>query len=178
MTALHYVCTHDHALALINAHDTFYLSNCGCRESKGQCARSRMDVCLIFSASDPGSGSGLKKISRSEAEAVFHEAVTRRLVARPFRDAAFTQTDGICFCCDDCCGYFLNREEICDKGDHIEKTDWEKCTHCGVCVPACYFHARQMIDTTLVVQHDDCYGCGLCIDACPIDCINMIIRKE
>jgi len=41
--ALHYVCTHDEARRLIAAHDRFWVSNCGCRESRAACNRSRID---------------------------------------------------------------------------------------------------------------------------------------
>jgi hypothetical protein len=44
---IHYVCTHEKAQELINQNKQFWVSNCGCREGKGGCKRSRMDICLF-----------------------------------------------------------------------------------------------------------------------------------
>jgi Pyruvate/2-oxoacid:ferredoxin oxidoreductase delta subunit len=171
--AVHYVCTHQRAQELIRARSRFWVSNCGCRESRGQCGRSRMDVCLIFTPDDPGSGSGKKKVDLADVMDILHEAKVRHLVARPYRNQARTDTDGICFCCDDCCGYFADPSEQCDRGDLVADTDFDLCTHCGDCVDVCYFHARAMSGDELCVETDRCYGCGLCVDVCPAACIRM-----
>ena len=71
-------------------------------------------------------------------------ARSSHLVARPYRNETRTDADGICFCCDDCCDYFLNPEEVCDKGDQIAVTDYTLCNGCGDCVEVCYFKARTM----------------------------------
>jgi ferredoxin len=173
---MHYVCTHATARRLVDEQRRFWVSNCGCREQRGSCTRSRMDVCLMFTESDQGSGSGLHAVTRAEVEAILREAAEKRLVARPFRDATRTATDGICFCCDDCCGYFLDAEEICDPGEQIQQTDLSLCTHCGVCVDACYFHALSLVDGQLTIARERCFGCGLCLDACPEGCIEMVAR--
>jgi len=176
VSSLHYVCTREEARELIKPVTRFWVSNCGCREERGKCERSRIDLCLIFAEGDPGSGSGKHEISRAELEAIFQEAEAKHLVTRPFRNEARTATDGICFCCDDCCGYFLNRDEVCDKGKFGEQTDSERCTDCEVCVDVCFFGARKMTDGKLVVAGGGCYGCGLCQDVCPEDCIAMVAR--
>jgi ferredoxin len=173
---MHYVCTHDEAKKLMESHDQFWVSNCGCREPKGNCARSRMDVCLMFSGDGGSSGSGKKEITTAQAWAILDEAETGHLVTRPFRDDAKTGTDGICFCCDDCCGYFLDKNEICDKGKFIENTDKDSCTLCGDCVDTCYFKAREVANAEMIVNKDECYGCGLCAQVCPEKCIEMIAR--
>jgi Pyruvate/2-oxoacid:ferredoxin oxidoreductase delta subunit len=143
---------------------------------EGGCARSRIDVCLIFNPDDPGSGGEKKEVMLQDALDVMKEARTKYLVTRPFRNTSRTETDGICFCCDDCCGYFLDPMETCDKGDMIAETDMDTCIHCGVCVEVCYFNARKMADNQLQVDLDACYGCGLCPTVCPVDCIQMIKR--
>jgi hypothetical protein len=134
-TPLHYVCTWDEASQLINSHDSFWVCDCGCRERKeGGCHRSRHDVCLMFTHDNAASGSNKHQLTRAEAEAIMVEARTKYLVTRPFRDESTrTVTEGICFCCDDCCGYFLDPTEVCDKGQFIEQTDMEACTQCGEC---------------------------------------------
>jgi Pyruvate/2-oxoacid:ferredoxin oxidoreductase delta subunit len=172
--AMHYVCTHRRAQELILARSRFWVSNCGCRESRNRCAHSRMDVCLIFTPDDPGSGSGKKEVGLADVMDILREAEIKHLVARPYRNQARTDTDGICFCCDDCCGYFTDPSERCDKGDLAASTDFDLCTHCGACVNVCYFHARTMSAGELCVETGHCYGCGLCVDICPEACIQMV----
>jgi len=183
-TPIHYVCTHARARELIAANDRFWVSNCGCRERNTQgCKRSRVDVCLMFREDESSSGSGRKQIGRSEAEAIMKEAQEKRLVARPFRNEARDQTAGICFCCDDCCGYFIDKDEqgnakyACDQGEMIETTTIADCTHCGECEPVCYFYARKMQGDKLTVDRALCFGCGLCVGACPTHCITLAARK-
>lgn len=176
--AFHYVCTWEEARKLVSHHHRFWVSNCGCRENRGKCDRSRVDVCLMFKGDIVGSGgSGKKEISLAQLEEIFREAKEKHLVTRPFRNENdMTETDGICFCCDDCCGYFLDPAEICDKGIFIEKTELDKCTNCGICVDVCYFRARKMEGGELALERDSCYGCGLCVDVCPEDCLEMVPR--
>lgn len=173
---IHYVCTHEEAERLIRASSFFSLCNCGCRESQGTCGRSRMDVCLSFDPDDTASGSGARQVGLEEALEVLAEARAKRLVTRPWRTADRKGTAGICNCCDDCCGYFTDPDEKCDKGAMIESTDMSACTSCGLCEPACYFGARHVGGDGLEVDRALCYGCGLCRRACPADCIAMVPR--
>jgi Pyruvate/2-oxoacid:ferredoxin oxidoreductase delta subunit len=176
---LHFVCTLDEARKIVDSKKKYWVSNCGCRESRGKCDRSRIDVCLQFCESTAADGSGIKEVTRDAVEEILKEAQDKHLVTRPFRDdATRTVTEGICFCCDDCCEYFLNPDDNpCDKGDLIESTDVDSCTHCGLCADVCFFGARKLADGELKVDRDRCYGCGLCVDDCPEDCITMVSRK-
>lgn len=173
------MCTRDQARNLVNKFGRFWVSNCGCREGRDvQCQRSRTDLCLMFRDDLEPSGTGMKEASRSEMEEIFQEAEEKHLVTRPFWDEETkTRIDGICFCCDDCCGYFLDPDEVCDKGNLIEKTQTEECCNCGTCVEACYFGARKMERDDLVVNREECYGCALCPEVCPEECIEMV-RKD
>lgn len=176
---IHYVCTHAEAKELIDKHNQFWVSNCGCREgNKNGCQRSRIDVCLMFDEVEGSSGSNKRVVDRAFVDGIMKEAETKYLVTRPFRNEARTNTAGICFCCDDCCGYFITPEKYtCDKGNYIEKTDMKECNDCGVCEDVCYFKARKMIDDKLTVNRNNCYGCGLCVSNCPVECISMEKRK-
>jgi ferredoxin len=173
---MHYVCTLDEAKALIEKHDKFWVSNCGCREGAGGCQQSRMDVCLMFSNNGGASGSDLHEITRAEVDEIIKEAIDKKLVTRPFRNDDFTDTDGICFCCQDCCGYFNDESEQCNKGKYVEQTDMESCIHCGLCVHVCYFKARHLEFGKLTLTNESCYGCGLCESVCPVQCIKMVER--
>lgn len=173
--AMHYVCMFTETKDLIEKQDEFWVANCGCREDKGGCQKSRMDICLYFSRSSDPSGSNLRKISRAEVEVILQLAQEKNLVIRPFRKIKQpSEIEGICFCCDCCCSYFLSADEKCDPGKFIEKTDIEECLLCGSCIEVCYFQARKVEDDRLSIQQDNCYGCGLCTDLCPVNCITMI----
>jgi ferredoxin len=175
----HFVSTRDEARKLIGQFSQFWVSNCGCREAReGQCQRSRADLCLMFRDDIETSGSGKREISLPEVEQIFQEAEAKHLVTRPFRDEETrSRVEGICFCCDDCCAYFQNEDEVCQKGGRIEQTDFEKCIQCGVCEDVCYFGARQMDGEELTITREKCYGCGLCVDVCPVDCVEMVERE-
>jgi Pyruvate/2-oxoacid:ferredoxin oxidoreductase delta subunit len=174
---MHFVSTREEFGEVLKKLDRFWVSNCGCREgNKDGCRRSRMDLCLMFRGDFGSSGSGKKEVTRAEVDAILHEAEEKHLVTRPFWNDERTEVDGSCFCCDDCCGYFLNPEEKCAKGAFIETTRQEGCTDCGACVDVCYFKARKMVAQKLTVERDACFGCGLCRDVCPTDCIEMSAR--
>ncbi|TET23738.1 MAG: hypothetical protein E3J71_01385 [Candidatus Stahlbacteria bacterium] len=195
--SFHYISTREEARKIIEEHDKYWVSNCGCREGGPGCKRSRMDLCLFFDTVEmQGTGSDFKEVNREFVEGILKEAAEKHLVTRPFRyDKDRTRDQGICFCCDDCCGYFKSDEWGCDPGKYIEETDMEACTQCGDCVEVCYFKARKMIDGKLVINQEGCYflkdgstnyrnapkgygcyGCGLCLDVCPEDCIEMVPR--
>jgi Pyruvate/2-oxoacid:ferredoxin oxidoreductase delta subunit len=133
-----------------------------------------MDLCLMFTPDFPGSGSGKKEATLAEVLGVLQEAEDKYLVARPWRGDARRETIGICFCCDDCCGYFRDPSERCDKGDLVAQTAFDACTHCSVCVDVCYFHARAMAGEKLTVDPERCYGCALCMAVCPEECVRMV----
>lgn len=129
----------------------------------------------MFNGDFPGSGSGKREIKKKDALDILSEAREKNLVTRPFRNEADrTVTDGICFCCDDCCGYFLDPSEKCDRGELAAETDFDVCNHCGLCADVCHFNARNMVEGVLVVEKDYCYGCGLCAGVCPEECVHMV----
>jgi ferredoxin len=169
----HYVCTHAQARDLISKQHEFYIAICGCRQRQGGCSRSRMDVCLMFNP-EFSTGTEKRTAARQDAMDIVAEADAKGLVSRPFRNMKKPEElDGICFCCPECCYYFQHPEEPCDKGILREHTTAEDCSACGLCVEACHFGARQVVDGKLIVDSGKCYGCGLCVDACPAGCIEM-----
>jgi Pyruvate/2-oxoacid:ferredoxin oxidoreductase delta subunit len=177
--SFHYIATRQEGREKIDAHERFWVSNCGCREGGPGCKRSRIDVCLFFDDQEmTGTGSDWKEVDREFVEGVLKEAEEKHLVTRPFRyDKDRTRDQGICFCCDDCCGYFHGDTWPCDKGKFMEKTDMDDCTLCGDCEDVCYFNARKMVNGKLAVNQEVCHGCGLCTDVCPEDCIEMVERN-
>ncbi len=173
--AFHFVCTLDEAAAIVRRHKKFWVSNCNCREHRGPCKRSRHDVCLQFASHTAADGSGKHVADREEVDAILEEAKEKHLVPRPFRNEK-GHLDGICFCCDDCCGYFLGLHEPCDQGKMIESTDTAVCIDCGICAGVCHFGARDASGEVLKIDPDKCYGCGVCVDVCAMKAITMVPR--
>lgn len=166
----HFVCTEAEARELIEQAKHVMVAHCGCRKSDG-CSRSQSEVCLWFV--DSG-GFESRPITKDEVLVILAYGKEMGLVFRPFRSSTNkNSTEGICLCCDCCCSYFVHGNETSDKGQYVEATDCSPCSHCGLCVPVCYFKARKLVDDTLVIDQDLCYGCGLCVSACPSNCITM-----
>ncbi len=175
----HYVATRKEGEELIAHAEKFWVSNCGCREKGPGCQRSRLDLCLFFDPQMGGTGSDFHGVDREFVAGLVKEAEDKHLIVRPFRyDEDRTRTQGICFCCDDCCYYCRGEEEQadCDKGKFIARTDGEACASCGTCVDVCYFGARALASDELAFEDEKCYGCGLCADVCTEDCIRMVER--
>jgi ferredoxin len=176
--SMHYVSTYDDAEELVAGAERFWVSPCGCREGGDGCKRSRHDVCLGFTPGSVSMANEAREISRAEAEELTRYSRERGLVVRPFRDDKDKSvTEGICFCCDCCCGYFLETEYKCDPGRHVERTDLSACNHCGVCEPACFFGARVMENGKLLLVREKCGGCGMCVDVCPEACVVLTPRE-
>ena len=174
----HTVCTKDEARAIVSGLDRFWVSVCWCRDEKGKCVRSPMEVCLSFREDAPVKPEGRKEIPAGDALELIESARGWGLVARAWaRKGGDGSVEGICLCCDDCCSFFTGQSE--DKparGRLIEKTIEGCCSSCGMCERACRFDARQMDEGELVVVRYRCYGCGVCADTCPTSCIEMISR--
>ena len=58
----HFVCTREEAREIIDQHNRFWVSNCGCREGRSGCKRSRMDLCLFFDTQMGGTGSNFREV--------------------------------------------------------------------------------------------------------------------
>jgi Pyruvate/2-oxoacid:ferredoxin oxidoreductase delta subunit len=173
----HFVSTWAEAEKLIAARDAFWVSECGCRiGNEAGCKRSPTELCVAFSATELSQPDQAREVPRSELDALVAE-YRRSLVARPFHSEK--QPDGIggiCFCCDDCCAYFLDPALPCDRGAMIETTDAALCTACGTCVAVCHFGARAVSDGALAADADACAGCGLCAEVCPTGAARMAAR--
>ncbi|MBW2504409.1 MAG: 4Fe-4S binding protein [Deltaproteobacteria bacterium] len=60
----------------------------------------------------------------------------------------------------------------------IVKIDEEKCTGCGLCVPACAEGAIKMVDGKARLIADNlCDGLGACLGDCPVDAITIEERE-
>jgi ferredoxin len=190
----HEVWTLKDVIGAIPEQETYWLSNCSCRESSGSTCVKGLRTCLGFYPDSTSTEHGLGPVTRREVDALLAFAQQKRLIPRPFVDdeemsAGIGQGDdggllvppdalaGSCFCCDCCCGY-LHGDAQNVPGPRIEATDRDTCTHCGTCVDACHFGARNLDDGTLTVNREKCFGCGLCADDCAAGAIRMLRRAS
>jgi Pyruvate/2-oxoacid:ferredoxin oxidoreductase delta subunit len=61
---------------------------------------------------------------------------------------------------------------------NIVKIDEEKCTGCGLCIPACAEGALKIVDgKARLVKEIYCDGLGACLGECPQDAITIIQRE-
>jgi len=59
----------------------------------------------------------------------------------------------------------------------VIKVDEEKCTGCGLCVPACVEGALQIIDgKARLVSDRFCDGLGACVGKCPVGALTVEVR--
>ena len=80
-------------------------------------------------------------------------------------------------------GQRMGLDKLYPRAYYIAVIDWDKCTHCGICVGRCTFGAfyqdgaevRLHGESLRQVLYDDdrCWGCGLCVNACPEAAIEM-----
>ena len=60
----------------------------------------------------------------------------------------------------------------------ILRIDEEKCTGCGLCVPACAEGALKIVDGKVRLISDQlCDGLGACLGECPYDAISIEVRE-
>jgi len=53
-------------------------------------------------------------------------------------------------------------------------TDWDKCTHCLLCVPYCPDSSISVVNSLRAeFDYDHCKGCGICANVCPVNAIKM-----
>jgi ferredoxin len=69
------------------------------------------------------------------------------------------------------------------RAHHIAVIDWDKCTHCGLCIGRCPFsalwreqtpyNADGVLARRVRLDEQKCWGCGLCANTCPEVAIEM-----
>jgi ferredoxin len=80
-------------------------------------------------------------------------------------------------------GQRLGLDKLYPRAYYVAVIDWEKCTHCGMCVGRCPFGAFYQDGTEIrlhgerlrqvLYENERCWGCGLCVNACPKSAIEM-----
>jgi ferredoxin len=80
-------------------------------------------------------------------------------------------------------GARLGLEKVYPRVHYLAELDWDRCTHCGVCIGRCPFGALYHDGATVtlhgerirqvVFEPENCWGCGLCANTCPEEAIRM-----
>lgn len=55
----------------------------------------------------------------------------------------------------------------------IAAVDYDRCSHCGACVPVCPPNCITLYDATLQIEANQCTGCRRCVVVCPTAALNM-----
>lgn len=159
------------------------LGNCGCRTKIKKCD-SPLDVCLCLDkeAEDFIKRGEAKEVSVEQALTALSRSHEAGLVHLTFTTKGEKQPFIICSCCSCCCQSLsallrFNMADAVYKSEHTAEQDVEKCNNCGICVTRCQFHARRLVDGSLVFDKDKCYGCGLCVTSCPTEAISFTKRS-
>jgi ferredoxin len=169
----HVVWTMEEVKKVLPDQETFWLSDCICREEKGNKCKKGTRVCLGFSEKSTSTPHNRGPIDRKAMMELLELAKTEKLVSRPY-----INDDGkavaVCFCCPCCCDYIPGKPDAVNvAGPSVEATDMALCAACGECVDLCYFGARKVVDGVLKIDQTKCYGCGLCVDVCAPGAIKM-----
>jgi ferredoxin len=121
-----------------------------------------------------------RRIGKDEAKRIVSECGKLGLWQMVFVHCPVNQENEyvICNCCPcGCMPYILNRElgqrvSPLLEGRWAAVTEPTRCTGHGMCVPACPFGARGLVDG-LARLVDRCFGCGRCAAVCPEGAISM-----
>lgn len=68
-------------------------------------------------------------------------------------------------------------KRVWDVKPIVARIDQGRCTACGRCEKACFYHAIDALEEKFVVAAERCQGCGLCISLCPVGAIEFVDRQ-
>jgi ferredoxin len=167
---------------IIREATTLAQTECGCRTDMGNCDYPKEGCIALDEHAEKWVREEIgRPISREDALRALENGVEHGLVNVAYvRDRG--KADVICTCCECCCDSLgaMIRFGYSDQvmsSKMIAAQDDGACTDCGVCVDACHFKARSMVDGDLVFDEGKCAGCGLCVHACEFDAISMVERE-
>lgn len=172
--------------SIIKNQETIGLATCYCRHRKDllddPCKRTdERKNCFIF-----GKGGEYciengfaEKISADKALEILSQCEDSGLVHKAFHSALdpTKDIDGLCNCCDCCCGTFSNHYAggfpLMSLTSYLARVDRDKCVGCGTCIEVCNAKALELEETLAKVLENRCLGCGVCAHLCPEDAITL-----
>ena len=167
---------------IIEDATTLAQTECGCRTDMGNCKNPKEGCIALDEHAEMWIREEIgRPISKEDALEALENGVRHGLVNVAYvRDRG--KADVICTCCECCCDSlgamirFGYSDQVLESR-MIAVLDEESCTDCGLCVDACHFKARSMVDGRLVFDEGACAGCGLCVHVCEFDAIVMVERE-
>ena len=173
---------------LIDAANSFMLSECICRKEKaleGHPCEHTLEACLSFSKEENAYDSlplqRGKVISKDKALEVLADAEKEGLV-----HCTYNVQDGqtfVCNCCSCSCGLMRGLKEfkvphLLAKSNFVAIIDEESCESCGICKEErCPMDAIMEENDVYSVWAERCIGCGVCAVTCPTESITLIKRE-
>lgn len=120
-----------------------------------------------------------KPITKEKTLAILKESEEAGLVHKAFHTNLDPERelDGLCNCCQCCCGTFDNHFAgaipLLSLSSYLAKVIEEDCVGCGICVDKCNSNAMTIVNDISVIDESRCLGCGLCAYHCPNDAIKL-----
>lgn len=158
------------------------ITDCECRRHYQRC-ENPLDVCFLFN------DFGDKIVKAGEARYVsFEEALEKLKIANEngLVHLSLYMPDheiyALCNCCPCCCHdlqimRLYNRKDLVVRSDYVAVTDFNSCSHCGICIARCNFEARYWENDKMRYDAELCYGCGLCVTTCSAEAILMKAKE-
>ncbi len=171
-------------IGIIRRIPSLAIGYCYCRSKKQACDHDLQTCIHIGSAkslAELKEKVPLKSATVQEVENLLIESdqngLVHQLITAPSPDYFYV----ICNCCPCCCVMLqtavrIKRPNVAITSNFVSKTSINECTNCGKCVDRCYFGARILELSKLVVNESNCRGCGLCVRTCEFNAISMTRR--
>jgi len=170
---------------VINSKEEFAVTNCHCREVRGDKACKPLDTCMMygepwisfFEYHNPDAG--FRRITKEEAIRIIDEShELGRVQSAFFKDACGDRFYGICNCCKCCCvalmAHNYAKAPLFSSSGYMRKVDRKKCQNCGNCAEVCSFYVPQMEDGKMTEGDRKCMGCTACVDKCRYGALSLV----
>ncbi len=179
------VMPYEKAEELVQAHKSFSVSNCICRQEKrimGKGCDKPEESCLQFGmAADSVVRNGRgRAISMEEALAILQRAEEVGLVLQPnnAKDPLF-----LCACCGCCCGVLKSLKRYPEPASMVASPfraslNTETCKGCGLCTKRCQMEALHLDNKKSALDVNRCIGCGLCVSTCPTHSLSLVRKPK
>jgi ferredoxin len=173
---------------IVSRSSVFAIGECYCRTKHKKCDNPT-STCILLGrnagralAEIPYRTSIFTRVSKERIVQVLDDADKRGLVHQTIFFPSPDYFYVICNCCTCCCEALHDFKQFGTpavvKSDFIERTNADRCTGCGTCVPACPFTARRVVDGGRVqINPEKCFGCGVCVRRCPEGLIKLVKRR-
>lgn len=171
---------------ILDNYDTIGVASCYCRHRKDlinePCKKTDdRKNCFSFgrTAEFLISQGFQERVSKEEAMKILKKCEDDGLVHKAFHTNLDPEKeiDGICNCCQCCCGtfeaHYAGAFPLMDISTYLASVNTDDCVGCGTCVENCNANAIELQDAVAVINEKRCVGCGICAHLCPESVITM-----